>query len=555
MIRDEYNAAPFSFRVAPERPEAIAKAVRDILRAKGFTLYRVAALAQERYPHQPACHIRRNFYSQLRSGLSPTLQQLLALSELTGYRLRDWFAVFGFSPGDIARLQAVLPRPRTGLIDKDLLDPQGLLPFLRYRLPGATLPAIAPLSQLLEGFGSRPAASFIERTGRDFLYAKIGAEDTIAFPELVSGSIVRANPRLVASLLPRATGEISRHLFLIEHSRGLNCGRVRVAGSNRIALVTSDGQSASLEFKLGTEAQILGVVDLELRFRPATRKRASPAKTDIDIPPDFSELPKQTGIEMPIGRERPSALLKEARLRAGLSFRSASKLSSEIAKTLGDDRYFASYGTLSDYEAGDKLPRQIHKLFTLSIVYSIAFGTLLRSFGIAIDDGGKIATASETNVSPGLRAAARRVPRRSKEQSHDFFESMQKQFGDLPLFLGDALPSLSGLLHISLRDVFWVGRQAHPLHPSLQGALFVLVNRRSKKPRTFSRIPLWNHPLYLLQNRDSSYLSGSCATEGGRLVLYTYPGGPAPPQSVRRYVDAEVVGQIVGIARSLLSPP
>jgi len=75
------------------------------------------------------------------------------------------------------------------------------------------LPAVAPLSQLLEGSGSQPAASLIERTRRDFLYAKIGAEDAIAFPELLSGSIVRADPRLVGSLLPKSVPVRSRAIF------------------------------------------------------------------------------------------------------------------------------------------------------------------------------------------------------------------------------------------------------------------------------------------------------------------------------------------------------
>jgi len=554
MIPDQRNAGPYPFH-APREREATAKAVRDILRAKGFTLYRVAALSRARYPHQAIYHIRRNFYSQLRSGLSPTLHQLLALSELTGDRLWDWLAVFDFSPGDVPRLQAFLPRPRTGLIDKDLVDPQGLLPSLRYLRHGATLPAAAPLSQLLEASGSQPAESLIERTRRDFLYAKIGAEDALAFPDLVPGSIVRADPRLVGSLLPRMAGELSRHIFLIEHARGLNCGRLRVVGSNRIALLSSDAQLASFEFKLGTEGRILGVVDLELRFRTATGKRAAPAAAGIEIPPDLREPWKPAGIEMPTGRERLSALLKKARLRAGLSFRSASKLSREIAKTLGDHRYFASSGTLSDYEASDKLPRHIHKLFTLSVVYSLAFRALLRSFGIALDDGGRNAIARETNTSLAHRATGRRVRRKNEEQPDDFFESIEKQFGDLPLFLGSALPTLSGLLHISLRDVFWMGGQANPLHPSLRGALFVLVNRRSKKPRIFSRMPHWSQPLYLLQGRDGSYLTASCAIEDRRLVVYTYPGGSARTQPVRRYIDAEVVGQIVGVARSLLSPP
>ena len=551
MIRDQYNAARFH---APRGREGTVETVGNILRAKGFTLYRVAALAQKRYPHQAAYHIRRNFYSQLRSGLSPTFHQLVALSELTGHRLWDWLALFGFSLGDIPRLQSVLCRPRTGLIDKDLVDTQDQLPFLRYRRPEATLPAVAPLSQLLEGFGSHSAASLIERTRGDFLYAKIGAEDALAFPELVSGSIVRADPRLVGSFLPKATGEISRHLFLIEHSHGLNCGRLRVVGSNRVALVSPDAQSTSLEFKLGTEARILGVVDLELRFRPATGKRAARSAVDIDIRPDVRETRKPTGIEMP-GRGRPSALLKRARLRAGLSFRSASALSREIAKTLGDDRYFASSGTLSDYEADDKPPRHIHKLFTLSIVYSVAFQTLLRSFGIAFDDGRSPVIVGRPNTSLAPRSTARPVRRRNEEQSDRFFESMQKQFGDLPLFLGSALPSLSGLSHISLRDIFWVGGQANLLHPALRGAVFVLVNRRSKRPRIFSRMPLWNHPLYLLQNRDGSYLAASCTIERGQLAVFAYPQGLAERQPVRQHTDADVVGQIVGVARSLLSPP
>ncbi len=321
-----------------------------------------------------------------------------------------------------------------------------------------------------------------------------------------------------------------------------------------MALVASDARPAGLEFKLGTEARILGVVDLELRFRPARGKRAALAAAGTEIPPELREPRKPARIELPSGRERPSALLKKARLRAGLNFRSASALSREIAEALGDHRYFASSGALSDYEASDKLPRHIHKLFTLSIVYSLTLRELLRSFGIALDSFGKNSILSATNVSPGDRAKGRRVRRINEEQSDNFFESMQKQFGDLPLFLESALPSLSGLLHFSLRDVFRVGGGANLLHPALRGAVFVLVNRRSKKPRIFSLMPHWSQPLYLLQDRAGSYLLASCATEDRRLVAYTYPRGSARTQPVRRYIDAEVVGQIVGVARSLLSP-
>jgi hypothetical protein len=106
-----------------------------------------------------------------------------------------------------------------------------------------------------------------------------------------------------------------------------------------------------------------------------------------------------------------------------------------------------------------------------------------------------------------------------------------------------------------LRDVFWLGGESNRLHPSLRGAHFVLVNRRSKKPRTFSRMPVWGQPLYLLQERDGSYLAGGCAMERGQLVLYAYPQGFTEEQPIGRPMDADVVGQIVGAARFLVSPP
>jgi len=544
MIPDETNAAP---ALAPGDHEATAEAVRKMLRAKGFTLYRVTTLVRARYPRQPAFHIRRNFYFQLRSGLSPKFQQVLALSQLTGSPLWDWLVVFGFSLADIPHMQAVLTRPRTLLIEKDLVDPQSLIPFLRYRWAGAALPAAGPLSQLLEPSGSYPAVSFLARARDDFVYAKIGTEDALAFPELRSGSIVRADPRLVGASLLETPGQRSHHLYLVQHGHGLNCGRLHVSGPNRVAFVTSNRSLAGVEFRLGTEARILGVVDLELRFRPASAKRGTTNATSRTTS-DIAESWKPGPIEIRAS-QRPGALLESARTRAGLSFRSASNLSRTIANTLGDHRYFASSGTLSDYEAGDNLPRHIHKLFTLAIVYSLPLRDLLRSFGIALDDFGKAGLTHKARVS------RTRIRRTKNEERGGFFENAQNQFGHVPLFLASALPALSGLTHTSLRDIFWLGGERNPLHPSLRGALFVLVNRRSKTPRIVSRMPLWEQPLYLLEERGGSYLAASCALENGRLVMYVYPKDFTEAQAVRRHIDADVVGQIVGITRSLLSPP
>jgi hypothetical protein len=136
-----------------------------------------------------------------------------------------------------------------------------------------------------------------------------------------------------------------------------------------------------------------------------------------------------------------------------------------------------------------------------------------------------------------------------------FLASLLQRFGEVPFFLRDSLPSLSGLEEISLRDVFWVGGQRKALHPSLAGALFVIVNRRKRKPRMFQRKSPWEQPAYLLMRRDGSYVLASCSLEDGTIIVHPYAEGFVRPERLRDGVDAQVVGQIVTVIRSLPSPP
>jgi hypothetical protein len=144
--------------------------------------------------------------------------------------------------------------------------------------------------------------------------------------------------------------------------------------------------------------------------------------------------------------------------------------------------------------------------------------------------------------------------RATQYQTANFLEGLIEQFGDVPLFLEGTLPSLTGLAHISVRDVFRVGGQTHVLHPAARGAFFVLVNRRSKNPRFLRHTPLHEQPLYLLQERNGPYFLASCSIEGGRLMVHIDPRVAALMQSAPRYADAEVLGQVVAIARTVLPP-
>ena len=82
------------------------------------------------------------------------------------------------------------------------------------------------------------------------------------------------------------------------------------------------------------------------------------------------------------------SLLHNARLRTGLSFRAAAAISREAANLLGDERYYVSPGSLSDYEALDTPPRHFHKIITFCLVYSLRLDSMLEALGLSPQEAG-----------------------------------------------------------------------------------------------------------------------------------------------------------------------
>jgi hypothetical protein len=542
---------------APNAGVALPDRIRGILLTKNLTLYKVSALTQARYPREPRYHIPRNFYFQLHSAAwSPSLHQLFALSRVSGYRLVDWLAVFGFRPDAIPCLQAALHHPRTTLLDSSIYDARAPIPWFRDRSVRVRHPAVAPLSQLLEPSAELRLSALVSAAPGSYLYAKIGCQDTFAFPHLIPGSIVRVNPGIVDRLSPKAGGEISKHIFLVEHSRGVCCCRLYFGTKNHVTLTATQLPFANVELQLGSEARILGVADMELRPLSTHRRMAHSPCTPAEVAPDLARLWTPGPLKLGVGSQHPGLLLQSARLRAGLSLRRASELSRSIATALRDERYFASPGWLSDFEARAVPPRHIHKLFTICVVYSIRFAELLGSFGLALSE-----SATGSIPDGWMPLSDEHVPRSQeatgleRTSASGFLATILRRFGDVPLFLRHSFPSVSGLEEVSLRDVFWVGGQHKALHPSLAGALFVIVNRRKRRPRIFRRKSPWEQPIYLLMRRDDSYVLASCSVEDSTIIVHPYTEGFVRPERLRDRVDAQVVGQIVTVIRSLPSPP
>jgi transcriptional regulator with XRE-family HTH domain len=523
-----------------ESREGLAERVKWILASRNLTLYQVSQKTTALYGGVSPGFLPHNFYHALgRSTFSPSLHQLVALSRISNYRFYDWLSVFGFHLEEISHLQAGLPSQRTMILDSSLEDPESWVPWFRNKPGNLPVPEITPLGRLLDYGPPRRLRSLPHTKTTDFVYAKIGWEDAFAFPDLLPGSIVRANARLTKSMLPAASGKGAECLFLIEHANGFCCCRLRAVGKHHVMPVSTALPYAQVELELPTEARVIGVLDLEIRSlikpeQPEVPKELAKHRRPLRLAPEESKL---------------SGLLRRARLNMGLSLREASAMSRRIASALGDEQYFAAPGSLSDYEALDTSPRHVHKVITLCAVYGLHFSTFLKSIGLAVEDMGKHPIPDTLVPRKPLRGSS--DTENDELTGNGFLEQLLRRSEHVPTFLCGSLPGLSGLRASSANDFFWVGGDRNPLHPLLVNGLIVVVNRHKKKPIHFRSRPLWQQPLYLLLRRDGSYLGGCCSLENGILVIHPYSPSQQRPERLENHSDAEMIGQIVTVARKL----
>jgi hypothetical protein len=195
--------------------------------------------------------------------------------------------------------------------------------------------------------------------------------------------------------------------------------------------------------------------------------------------------------------------------------------------------------------------RQIHKIFSLCVLYSLRFWDVLAAAGLKMD------AAAQQPMPIDRVVASCRFARSKKETSelgpgrNGFLSRIVDEFEEVPLFLRAALDPLTGLHRMSLRDLVWLRGERASLHPYLRSAVLAAIRRQSKKPAFAPGKPLWEQPLYLLFLRDGSYICAGCTVENDKLTIRPFANGFERPVRLVNRVDAEVVGKVVALLRRL----
>ena len=524
-------------------PSGTALRVRDILGTRGLTLHRASQRSAQAFGRNSLFYVPHNLYHTLaKPSFRPTIHQILAFSHVTDYLLPDWLSVFGFDLDRIFRLQLLIPRQRTTVLDSTTYDRYAWVPWFAERLGPVPAGPITPLGQFLQWGCPRRAVELLARSENRFVYAKIGEEDVHARPYFDAGQIVRADASQAGALsLDDQSGPEGR-FFLIEHDAGWTCSRLVLLGGDRILLHCPQQPCAERELYLGRGGRILGAVDAEVRRTPSGPGPSS-APTWLN-----RRRPRPTGGAPPSLLRN---LLRQARIRSGMSFREASAASRIMAETLSDPLYFIAAGTLSDYEAADAPPGQIHKMLTICLLYSIPLYSFLRTSGLPVHQAGHqpIPDAFVPWRTPRLECNLRR---RNPEVAHpagDCLSALVHEWEEVPLFLRWSLQELTGMKNLSLSDLFWVRGDRTSADPPLSSNALIAVNRRARRPASVGREPLCGRRLYIVLKRDGEYDCGRYSFDNGKLTLHARPTETPESQHPADGIDAEIVGQVTAVIR------
>jgi hypothetical protein len=525
-----------------DKGSELLERVRSILDGRRLTVHDLSRLSERTFGRSSRYFISHNLYHDLRVGIfCPNIYQVFALSHFTNYRLVDWLRVFGYHLDEIPRLQTLLNRRRTVILNSTNYDKEACVSWFQARAKSSEIHKITPIAEIVMRIGARRVRSVEQWNRKSFLYAKVGREDVVAFPELVPGSILRVDPGVTKLSGQCNVGRSSRRLFLVEHNKGLTCCRLNFIDAERIGLISNHKPFANLEFHIEKEIKILGVADLE--FRPL--KNAPNARVSAESSKEWTLGP----IPQVDGKATLSELISSFRLRNGLQFREASDLSKEIAEDLGDTRYFLTPNSLLGYERLNTPPRHIHKLMSLCIIYCIAFWDFLRSAGMNLEQLGREPLTE--NLLPQVPAGKLRRPPSEDNSPLQMSGLPETLFEEIPLFLRSSLPRMVGLPHFSIRDVFWTGGSRQLFHPLLADSCFVIVNRRMKRPVQPSLSKPWESPLCLILMRTGDYICSPCVVKNGVLTLHPHPDSFVPSVTLRNRDEAEIIGRVIAIVRRL----
>jgi transcriptional regulator with XRE-family HTH domain len=243
--------------------------------------------------------------------------------------------------------------------------------------------------------------------------------------------------------------------------------------------------------------------------------------------------------------------LRALREQLGFTVREVEAASTQLATTSQQIEFAISRGSVSQIETKGQVP-SIFRLHSLAVIYRRDLRELLSWFGINTEETApalKLAAPRKSHRSEsGLNTGAVRIPIRldagfDRRRTVDL-ERMIEQWGTVPL------DHIADMVNGDYRYGY-VGSEDFTMYPILPPGSFLQIDGSKKSVISGMWRSEYERPIYFVQTQGG-YVCCWCSLLQEELTLQPHPLSPVPVRTLRHKHEAEVVGQVVGVAMRLV---
>ena len=239
--------------------------------------------------------------------------------------------------------------------------------------------------------------------------------------------------------------------------------------------------------------------------------------------------------------------LRKIRERLGLTMRDVENASLSISEKHGSEEYLIPPSRLSDIETKGVVP-SVYRFYSLAAIYHKPVPALFRLYGIDLD-----AIASEWFSSEPANSHVVSIERDQDAcsipvkldpgfdlKTTSDLGRMVQQWGTVPL---------SMLNHLASQDYTYafIGHEDFTMYPILQPGSFVQVDESRTRVVDRQWRSEYERPIFFVETRDG-FTCCWCSFRNNSLVLQSHPLSPTPVRILKHPQEAEVIGQVVGVA-------
>jgi transcriptional regulator with XRE-family HTH domain len=248
--------------------------------------------------------------------------------------------------------------------------------------------------------------------------------------------------------------------------------------------------------------------------------------------------------------------LREIREQIGLTLRDVEIASTALAEVRGIEEFMINPSRLSDIETKGVVP-SIYRLYVLSVIYRTDFTQLLKLYGVDLG-----ATAADFTICRPAKthrleivtdSGSVQVPVKLDPgfdlRSTTNLGRMIQDWGVVPL---QYLHELSKQKY----TYAYIGIEDRTMYPLILPGSFVQVDEERSRVEESRWRSEFERPIYFVETREG-YVCCWCAVRKGEIILQSHPLSPVPPRILKHPHEAEIIGQVIGLAMRLgeWSPP